>query len=109
MRSTRLLRPLGIPRNLTSTTSNAQKNPTIQRQLHKTAVCHTDGVYRDLTNMRVRTPWIEALRQQKEERNDLTRKSETLVAPARRDLTPKKMSDSFHRVVRLVSVDRYIF
>lgn len=55
-----------------------------------------DGVYNELTEMRVRTPWIEALRKQKEQGVELSRKSNT---PADRDLTPRKMSDSFHRVV----------
>jgi len=49
--------------------------------------------------MRVRTPWIEALRRQKEEEVDPTKKSSPSVDPCRRDLKPRKMSDSFHRVV----------
>ena len=50
--------------------------------------------------MRVRTPWIEALRKQKAQGVDPTGKSSTPATPSNRDLTPKKMSDSFHRVVR---------
>lgn len=50
--------------------------------------------------MRVKTPWIEALRKQREEGVDPTKKSGTPATPSTRDLTPKKMSDSFHRVVR---------
>ena len=52
--------------------------------------------------MRVRTPWIEALRKQREEGSDPTKISSTPVIPLNRDLTPKKMSDSFHRVVRAI-------
>lgn len=53
--------------------------------------------------MRVRTPWIEALRKQREEGSDPTRTSSKPATPPDRDLTPKKMSDSFHRVVRAIS------
>ena len=73
------------------------------RRFHATPACRTDGVYRDLTNMRVRTPWVEALRKQKEEGYDPVKASSTPATPPNRDLTPKKMSDSFHRVVRAVS------
>ena len=50
--------------------------------------------------MRVKTPWIEALRKQRKEDADPTKESSTPPTPSTRDLTPKKMSDSFHRVVR---------
>lgn len=49
--------------------------------------------------MRVRTPWIEALRKKQEEGIDPTKKSSTPAAPPDRDLTPKRMADSYHRVV----------
>ena len=49
--------------------------------------------------MRVRTPWIEALRKKREEGIDPTKKSDTPETPPNRDLRPKKMSDSYHRVV----------
>jgi hypothetical protein len=54
----------------------------------------TDGVYPELTAMRVRIPWIQALRQKEE--------NSTNSEPPKRadpDLTPKKMSDSYHRIV----------
>ena len=73
------------------------------RRFHVTPVCSTDGVYKDLTNMRVRTPWVEALREHKEEFYDPTKTSSTPATPPDRALTPKKMSDSFHRVVRAIS------
>lgn len=66
------------------------------RRFHATPVCSTDGVYRELTNMRVATPWVEALRKQREEKPD-----PVINTPPDRDLKPKKMSDSFHRVVRV--------
>ena len=69
------------------------------RGLHKTTVRHTDGVYTALTEMRVRTPWIEALRTQQKDGIDPRKKSAQPATPPARDLTPKKMSDSYHRVV----------
>ena len=68
-------------------------------QFHNTPSLPTDGVYDALTEMRVRTPWIEALKKQKQEGVDSTKKFNVSATPADRDLTPKKMSDSFHRVV----------
>lgn len=60
-------------------------------------IWQTDGVYRDLTNMRVRTPWIQALRESKKEAATMPGKP---AKPASRDLKAKRMADSFHRVVR---------
>ena len=76
------------------------------RQLHVTPAYRTDGVYRDLTNMRVRTPWVEALRKQRADGIDPTKKSDTPATPANRDLRPKRMSDSFHRVVRTYQLSK---
>lgn len=49
--------------------------------------------------MRVRTPWVEALRKQRGEGSDQAQASSTPATLPDPDLTPKKMSDSFHRVV----------
>lgn len=57
---------------------------------------HTDGVYQELTAMRTRTPFIEAFRQQQE--NKLAKPTST--ENVQRDLTPKSMADSFTSVVR---------
>lgn len=78
------------------------------RHFHATPAYTTDGVYRDLTNMRVRTPWVEALRKQREEGYDPTKTSNTPVTPSNRNLTPKKMSDSFHRVVIPLAQDPWL-
>jgi acyl-coenzyme A thioesterase 9 len=56
----------------------------------------TDGVYKALTEMRIRTPWIEALRKCKGEDGGLSSDPIDNVKP---DLTPKKMSDSFVKFV----------
>ena len=76
-------------------------NLNYARQFHISQRQRTDGVFKELTEMRVRTPWIEALRKKQEEGIDPTQKSNTPATPSDRDLTPKRMADSYHRVVRL--------
>ena len=80
---------------LVNNASNAAARVS-SRQLSTTSPCSTDGVFRGLTDTRLPTPWIEAFRLQQE--------GQTMeFAEAhnnKRDLTPKKMSDSYHRVVR---------
>lgn len=68
----------------------------LQRELHSTASRRTDGVYKALTEMRVRTPWIEALRRSKETGNESAAAPQD---PPKPDLTPKMMSDSYVRVI----------
>ena len=68
--------------------------------LHITPSRFTDGVYHELTSMRINTPWIEALRMQKEKSTGPSKRSSASTVPQDRDLTPKRMSDSFHRIVR---------
>ncbi|KAF6238149.1 hypothetical protein HO173_003783 [Letharia columbiana] len=58
--------------------------------------------------MRVRTPWIEALEKQRKKGFDPTKPSSTPATPPDRDLTPKKMSDSFHRVVIPLAQDPWL-
>ena len=57
----------------------------------------TDGVFRALSENRVQTPWVEAFERQQNEGHDPTKPS---GPPLERDLTPRKMSDSYHSVVR---------
>ncbi|KAL8629360.1 hypothetical protein Q9189_004933 [Teloschistes chrysophthalmus] len=78
------------------------------RRLHVSPIKQTDGVFKELTEMRVRTPWIEALRKKQEEGIDPTKKSSTPATPSDRDLAPKKMSDSFHRVVIPLAQDPWL-
>lgn len=59
----------------------------------------TDGVYPALTEMRVKIPWIEALTKKKEENDHKAKKPPISAEAIDRDLTPKRMSDSYHRVV----------
>ena len=65
----------------------------------------TDGVYKALTEMRVRTPWIEALRRSKELGNQSAAAPED---PSEPDVTPKKMSDSYVGVVLPFSQDPWM-
>ena len=88
-------------------TSDFQNLSGAIRRLHTSPIYCTDGVYKDLTAMRVRTPWVEALRKKREEGIDPTKKSNTPAAPPDRDLKPKKMSDSFHRVVNMAPSAQY--
>lgn len=65
------------------------------RKLCSTPARQTDGVFRGLTDNRPRLPWIEAFKQQQEG------KAIALghLKPEERDMSPKKMSDSYHRIV----------
>ncbi|KAJ2982178.1 hypothetical protein NQ176_g1564 [Zarea fungicola] len=67
------------------------------RQLSSTPRLNTDGVFRALTEQRMQVPWIEAFRKQQRE-GTAKSQGETPV-PAKPDLTPKKMSDSYHSVI----------
>ena len=64
----------------------------------------TDGVFRGLTDTRLRTPWIEAFRLQQEGKGNQNEEE----VPKERDLTPKKMSDSYHRVVLPLGQDPWL-
>ncbi|KAL8685727.1 MAG: hypothetical protein Q9218_007577, partial [Villophora microphyllina] len=82
--------------------------PIAARHLHVSPRTHTDGVFKELTEMRVRTPWIEALRKKQEEGIDPTKKSNQPATPSDRDLAPKRMSDSYHRVVIPLAQDPWL-
>ena len=60
---------------------------------------HTDGVFRALTENRIQTPWIDALREKERGGHDPTKPSGKPETPNDRDLSPKRMSDSYHSVV----------
>lgn len=59
----------------------------------------TDGVFRALTENRIQTPWIDALRAKEREGHDPSKPSGKPETPKDRDLSPKRMSDSYHSVV----------
>ncbi|CAK7245952.1 MAG: hypothetical protein STHCBS139747_007557 [Sporothrix thermara] len=65
----------------------------------------TDGVFRGLSDNRLPIPWIEAFQRQQE-----GQKIELAEAASsdERDLTPRKMKDSYHRVVLPLGRDPWL-
>lgn len=74
------------------------------RRLATTAPRATDGVFRGLTDGRLPTPWIEAFRKQQADKTTTAREAR----PQERDLSPRKMSDSYHRVVLPLGQDPWL-
>src|ERR1700753_3311746 len=79
------------------------------------APSRTDGVFRKLTEMRVPTPWIVALRekqrQEKEHGNVGSGAGEASTGAGEgqdHKLTPKKMSDSYVSVVLPLGQDKWL-
>lgn len=58
--------------------------------------------------MRVRTPWVEALRQQQEKGGEPTGDSKKSELSKDRKLTPKRMDDSYHAVVLPLAQDPWL-
>ncbi|KIV91423.1 hypothetical protein PV10_05964 [Exophiala mesophila] len=75
------------------------------RTFHTSPYRRTDGVYKELTEMRIRTPWIEALR---DAQNNKSSPTATAPPPAKVDLTPKKMSDSYVSLVLPLAQDKWL-
>ncbi|ORY61599.1 HotDog domain-containing protein [Pseudomassariella vexata] len=85
--------------------SQARKFSTSQtRCLHTTPCLRTDGVFRLLTDSRTPMPWIDAWRLQQEGQGTASSEAQ----PQERDLSPKKMSDSYHRVVLPLGQDPWL-
>ncbi|GAB7355007.1 hypothetical protein MBLNU459_g5615t1 [Dothideomycetes sp. NU459] len=82
--------------------------PACRRSFSSTAGVQTDGVFRALTENRVQTPWIEALRKQQREGHDPTRPSGIPETPANRNLEPRSMSDSYHSVILPLAQDPWL-
>ncbi|KAH7401579.1 HotDog domain-containing protein [Pyrenochaeta sp. MPI-SDFR-AT-0127] len=78
------------------------------RDLHSSTRQQTDGVFRELTSMRVRTPWVEALRRQQSEGKGPTQPSGAPEVPKHRNLAPKHMNDSYHSVVLPLAQDPWL-
>ena len=65
--------------------------------------CLTDGVFGELTAMRTRMPFIEAFKRQVEKDNGaIVAQSGHSKPEVKNELSPKTMSDSYHRVVSLL-------
>lgn len=74
------------------------------RCFHASAGHRTDGVFRGLSDGRLQTPWIEAWKAQQKDKGAGIAHEET----QERDLSPKKMSDSYHRVVLPLGRDPWL-
>ncbi|CVL07271.1 hypothetical protein FPRO06_12307 [Fusarium proliferatum] len=76
----------------------------IPNSFHTTTPTKTDGVFQGLEDKRQPMPWIEAFERQ--QKGLPAHKSDDY--PKERDLTPKKMSDSYHRVVLPLKKDPWL-
>lgn len=76
-----------------------------RRCFHESAPSRTDGVYKQLTEMRVRTPWIEALRKSRETGSQSPAAASD---PPKPDLTPKSMADSHFNFVLPLAQDPWL-
>jgi acyl-coenzyme A thioesterase 9 len=76
-----------------------------KRPFHSSTPRRTDGVYKQLTEMRVRTPWIEALRKS---RDTGSQSAAAASDPPKPDLTPKKMADSHFSFVLPLAQDPWL-
>jgi acyl-coenzyme A thioesterase 9 len=65
-------------------------------------------VFRELTAQRLQTPWVEALRKQQAESKSSAEKSAPPHVPKERELTPKRMDDSYHKVVLPLAQDAWL-
>ncbi|KAH7389587.1 HotDog domain-containing protein [Phaeosphaeria sp. MPI-PUGE-AT-0046c] len=78
------------------------------RAFHGSPSPHTDGVFKELTSMRVRTPWIEALRNQQAEGKQAVEPSGKSEVPKDRDMQAKRMDDSYHSLVLPLARDPWL-
>ncbi|KAI2635233.1 Thioesterase/thiol ester dehydrase-isomerase [Xylaria nigripes] len=76
-------------------TLHAQPSRVVTRNIHSTHARRTDGVFHGLSDSRSRLPWIEAFKRQQDGKNVSLHDA----IPDQRDMRPKRMSDSYHRVV----------
>ncbi|ROV95233.1 hypothetical protein VMCG_08597 [Cytospora schulzeri] len=74
------------------------------RSLQTTSPRGTDGVFHGLTDNSMLTPWIEAFRKQQAGKGTGPEEPK----PAERDLSPRKMSNSYHRVVLPLGRDPWL-
>jgi hypothetical protein len=92
---------------------NAHKIARSRRAFCVSASRQTDGVFRELTAMRIPTPWIEAFNKRKEQEereksgvassgsseSGTAGETSSASSKAQTPLPPKRMSDSYHSVV----------
>ncbi|PQE23581.1 acyl-coenzyme a thioesterase 9 protein [Rutstroemia sp. NJR-2017a BVV2] len=79
-----------------------------RRVLSTTAPRYTDGVYRELTAMRTRVPFIEAWRQKEEGKERMDEGEGAVGKKADGEPGVKRMRDSFHRVILPLAKDPWL-
>lgn len=95
------------PKTIPGATPCAQKAIKYQsRWLQTTVPRKTDGVFRGLTDDRLPMPWLKAFKMQQAGKG--TGATESDSQPQERDLSPRKMSDSYHRVVLPLGQDPWL-
>lgn len=95
-----------LPAVLRAHAAQGQKCQHISRRCFRSSASRrTDGVYKQLTEMRVRTPWIEALRRSRETG---TQSAAAPSDPPKPDLTPKSMADSHFSFVLPLAQDPWL-
>lgn len=82
--------------------------PLTGRTFSSSTSNQTDGVFRELTAQRLQTPWIEALRKQQAEAKAGTATADAPRVPKERELKPKRMDDSYHKVVLPLARDPWL-
>lgn len=92
------------------TTIRAVPTATSQsRWFRTTPPLTTDGVFRGLTDDRLPTPWIEAFKLQQSGKGTPVPEGEAQQSGSQeRDLSPRRMSDSYHRVVLPLGQDPWL-
>ncbi|RFU31888.1 hypothetical protein B7463_g4458, partial [Scytalidium lignicola] len=84
--------------------SQPPRTSQLRRAFSSHPAFRTDGVYRELTAMRVRKPYIQALREREEGKDEKPISTEKVA----RDLSPKSMKDSYHRVILPLAREPYL-
>lgn len=79
-----------------------------RRWLSLTPDKRTDGVFRELTAQRTQIPWIEAFRKKQQEGHQGPDQGAQQSSPQERDLSPKKMKDSYYSVVLPLGRDPWL-
>ncbi|KAF2157053.1 Thioesterase/thiol ester dehydrase-isomerase [Myriangium duriaei CBS 260.36] len=96
------MRVLALPRRLPHLASR-------RRSISSSSVRRTDGVFRELTDNRIQRAWIDAFRdQQNAKQKGTTKDADESGTPAERDLSPRKMADSYHSVVLPLGQDKWL-
>lgn len=106
-----MTRGLKLSACLPRTASRCRMWPTAtqSRWFRTTPPRTTDGVFRGLTDDRLPTPWIEAFKLQQAGKGTPTPEGEAQQPGSQeRDLSPRRMSDSYHRVILPLGQDPWL-